>query len=375
MNNKKKILISSDSFKSTLSSVQISHIVDNVIKEYFKDTYELISIPIADGGEGSLEAISQLQISKKINVKTKDCDLNDIDSYYYIIDDFAFIELANTAGFSISKLKDPKITKTYGVGAQIKDAINKGIKKIYIALGGSATNDVGVGMLEALGYKFYDKNNNQIIPFASNLKMIYKIEKPNIDFNEIKVTCLCDVKNIATGKDGATYVYGKQKGLKDDELEDLDQNVKHFCNLIKTHTNKDVEYIEGSGAAGAIAASCIGFLNANVKSGFDVISEILKLEDAIKKADLVISGEGSLDIQSFNGKVLSKMANLCTKYNKKLIVIVGQVDDVYAKKYDECGITAIFSINRKAQDFSISKSNSESNYKNTILNILRVYDL
>lgn len=370
--SKKKILIASDSFKGTLSSCEICSIAKSLYKENFKDDIYLDTIAIADGGEGTLDAILSLDGAKKIYCEVNSAHSKKVKCFYVSYLDKAYIEMAQCAGIQFKDDGSILYASTYGVGEIILSAIKHGFKEIVLTLGGSCTNDGGAGMLKALGCTFLNEKNEEIFPYPYLLSTIKNINTDKINILDVKFTCLCDVTNKAYGTNGATYVFAKQKGATPNDLIILENNIKYYCDFLSNYRNIDLQNIKGSGAAGAFPLSTISLLNSSMQSGFANLSNILDLENKIKNSDIVISGEGSLDSQSLQGKVLSSIAKLTTKYNKKLIALVGTIDDSNLDLYYKENINAIFSINRQALDFSISKDNAYINYKNSLRDILKL---
>ncbi len=372
--SKKKILIASDSFKGTLSSCEICSIANSLYKEEFKDKILLDTIAIADGGEGTLDAILSLDGAKKIYCEVSSAHGKKVQCFYVSYLDKAYIEMAQCAGIQFKDDGSILYASTYGVGELILSAIKNGFKEIVLTLGGSCTNDGGALMLKALGCVFLNEKNDEIYPYPYLLSTIKSINKEQLTKNilDVKFTCLCDVTNKAYGENGASYVFSKQKGASPHDITILETNIKYYCDFLSSYTSIDLQNIKGSGAAGAFPLSAISLLNANMQSGFENLSTILDLENKIKDADIVISGEGALDSQSLQGKVLSSIAKLTKKHNKKLIALVGTIDDSNLDLYYKEHINAIFSINRQALDFSISKDNTYINYKNTLRDILKL---
>lgn len=312
-----KILVACDSFKNCLTS--------NEICEIFKDNCinEVITCPMADGGEGTMETIINEVNGKYIEKLVYNANYYKFLSKYGIHKEKAIIDVANCCGLANTKIKNPYYTTTYGLGELIKDALNKGIRNFVIGLGGSSTNDIGIGMLRALGMKFLDKNNNEIINACDIYKM-QKIDKTNFDkrIKESKFLIMCDVTNPLTGINGSSYVFAKQKGATKKMIKHLDYCFKHFEKII----NMDLEF-SGAGAAGGLGACFKIFFNANLEKGVEIVSNLVNLEEKIKKCDLVITGEGKSDKQTKFGKVPFGVLKLAKKYNKKVYLVSGRIED------------------------------------------------
>lgn len=306
-----KILVISDSFKGSLSSKEIGNIIKSELAEHIVDV-----IPLSDGGEGFLDAVSSFVELEMISVNTYDAVLRQIEVKYAVCKNRAFIELAKICGLSMleEEKKNPLYTSTYGVGVVIKDAIERGYKDIYIGIGGSSTNDLGIGLLTALGLFTNNKalNNNDLKDIVSiNNLVLNKLLKG------IKITVLSDVSNPLLGEHGATYTFGLQKGAKD--LETLENNIKNFISLIN-----DNNYINksGSGASGGVGYGLMKFANAKVYKGVDFILDNINYKDLQNDYDLIITGEGKIDEQTLYGKTVKGIIKQ-TIDQDKIVVICG----------------------------------------------------
>lgn len=317
------ILIAPDKFKGSLTSEEVClHIFNGLISHDSRLNIQMH--PIADGGDGSIEILKKHLNAKEILVNTTDPLGRSIEATYIIASDIAYIELASASGMVLldKNERNPMYTSTYGTGTMMLDAINRGMSKVVLLLGGSATNDAGLGIAAALGYDFIDKNGESILPIGKVLADIKKII-PSEKRLSIKLKILCDVDNPLYGFNGAAYIYGPQKGANETEVKLLDKGLEHIANLIKSDYQVDVQSIKGAGAAGGVASGLVGLFDAEINNGFDELSAMTNLEHKIKNADIVITGEGQLDRQSFQGKVVGKVSTLCKKYNKPLIVVTG----------------------------------------------------
>lgn len=349
-----KILLAPDKFKYSLSSYQFCKIVKGIINSIDKKI-KVISCPISDGGEGSLEVFKHIYDVKIVKKFYHDANFKRRLSSFAISSNVAFIELAQTSGLAITRIKNPGITTTFGMGEQIRDAIKKGATTIYLSIGGSSTNDAGCGMACALGYKFIDADGKQFIPTGQTLSKITKIIKPKQSFDKINFVTLCDVKNVLFGKYGAAYVYARQKGADDKKIKLLDDNLKYFNTLCKK-LGYDFTEVKGGGSAGGMGAGTVFFLSSKLQSGAEYIFEINNINKKIQEADLIVSGEGKIDNQSMFGKVLSL---LIEKAGKKPIVFFCGESDIEQGKYD------IVEINNKSKKI-------QDNIKNTKKNLKRV---
>ncbi|MCX7885164.1 MAG: glycerate kinase [Caloramator sp.] len=342
-----KILVLPDKFKGSLSAIEVCKNIESGIKKVFPDA-DIENVPMADGGEGTVEALVDATKGKIIKVTIRDPLYREIPSYYGILGDrkTAVIEMAAASGLYLLKEheRNPLFTTTYGTGQLILDALNKGCRKFIIGIGGSATNDAGSGMAMALGAKFFDFSGNEIGFGGIELGKIKYIDISKIDkrIYESEFIVACDVKNPLIGSNGASRIYGPQKGATEEMVEILEKNLSHFGMLLENKFNKNIINYPGSGAAGGLGAGLLAFLNAKLKSGIDIIIDILNIKEKLVSADVVISGEGKIDAQTAYGKTIYGIAKLCKDYNKPLIVIAGFIEDI-DNLYD-IGVTSVFSI-------------------------------
>ena len=375
----KKAVIAPDSFKGTMTSLEVCEIIDKVFKK-IKPDVETIKIPIADGGEGTTDAFLYAMGGEKIYVKTKNPLFEDIGCYYAILKGgkTAVIETAAASGLTlIENRKNPLDSSTFGTGLLVKDALDKGCEKIILGLGGSATNDGGAGIISALGVKFSDENNQEIIPSNRGLGRLKYIDDTKLDkrLKNCEFIIACDVENILCGLTGAAYIFGPQKGADNETVKILDENLSRYADLLYEKTGKDIKNIPGTGAAGGILASLLSFpdfINCKICSGIDIILNTVGFDDIIKDADLIITGEGRFDSQSLNGKAVSGIAKRAKKQNTPVIVIAGSSGEYGDEVYD-IGIKAVFTAcSRVYTDFDeVKKSCGEDLYK-AAENILRV---
>jgi len=367
-----KIVIASDSFKGTLSSLDICRLWKEELKKYPSITAEYL--PIADGGEGSLDAIAYSIKGHYISITVKDPYFKDVDTRYYIDNDNnAYIETASCAGLTLIKELNPMKTTTYGLGEQTLDAISKGCKKIYIFLGGSATNDGGCGLFAAVGTKFFNKEGAEFIPVGGTLKDIVRIDNlvAQNRLKDIQIIGMCDVTNPLYGPDGAAYVYAPQKGADEKMVIQLDEGLRNLAHIMEKDLRKDVAEIKGSGAAGGLGFGILAFGNGSLESGVETILNLCDFDAKIQDADFVISGEGKFDYQSFNGKVVGGIANRTQKSNKRLILIVGRLDVSVNDAVNRfSSIEKIIETNPKNLSFEIIKDAASEMYRKTIRGFL-----
>ena len=375
----KKVVIAPDSFKGTMSSLEVCETIGKAFKK-IKSAAETVKIPIADGGEGTADAFLYAMGGEKIYVKTKNPLFEDIESYYVILKDkkTAVIETAAASGLTlIENRKNPLDSSTFGTGILIKDALDKNCEKIILGLGGSATNDGGSGIIAALGVQLSDKNHREIIPSNRGLSKLKYIDDTGLDkrLKNCEFIVACDVNNILCGTSGAAHIFGPQKGADDETVKILDGNLSRYADILYEKTGRDIKNIPGTGAAGGILASLLSFpeyIDCKIYSGIDIILDTVGFDDIIKDADLIITGEGRFDSQSLRGKVVSGIAKRAKKQNKPVIVIAGGARDYNDEVYD-LGIQAVFSAcSGVYADFDELKESCFDDLFKTAENILRI---
>lgn len=353
-----KIVIAPDKFKDSLSAIKVC---ENLVKGLTnKDsTFDFISCPLADGGEGSLETLNYHLNFEPVELIVNDPLFRPVSSTYFISNNTAFIEMSSASGLVLLKEVDrnPMLTSSIGTGELILDAINKGVKKINLFIGGSATNDGAVGIAYALGYRFYDSIGNHLSPIGGNLNLIDTIDssKVRINLKEFDINVFCDVDSPMFGEDGAAFTFASQKGANFSQVKYLDKGLKNLASKLTKNDYKNIAYIPGSGAAGGVGGGLIAFLNAKLVSGIDKIIEVVQLEKLINNCDLIITGEGKLDSQTEKGKVISGVCRLATKYQKPVIAVCGCEEKHISKKL---GIKKVYAIEDRANSFEDSMKNA-----------------
>lgn len=371
----KKAVLIPDSFKGTLSSSQICSILSGKIREYFPEC-EVISVPVADGGEGSVDCFLAALGGEKITETVKNPYLEDMESFYGLIDEgrTAVIEMASCAGLPlVEDRKNPRLTSTYGVGQLILAAARKGCKKLVVGLGGSSTNDVGCGAAAAAGIRFYNGAGETFIPTGGTLKDVERIDASGLapELKGLEIVTMCDIDNPMYGPTGASYVFGPQKGADKACVEELDAGVKHISEVIERDLGISVAQVPGSGAAGAMGAGMIAFFGSRLQMGIETVLDTVRFDEMISDADMIFTGEGKLDTQSLRGKVVIGVGRRAKAQDVPVTVIVGGAEPDIEAAYD-MGVTAVFTINRLPQDFSVSRNYSEQNMTLTVDNILRL---
>ncbi len=374
-----KILLAPDSFKDSLPAKKVCECIEKGIKNY-KSDITVDSLPMADGGEGTVRSLVDATDGRIVNKVVTGPLGGKVEAFYGLLgnQNTAVIEMASASGLPLvpEGKRDPSRTTTYGTGELIKAALNHDVEKIILGIGGSATTDAGVGMAQALGVEFLDKNNNEIGFGGKNLKYIAKINMNNLDhrIKDVKILVVCDVNNPLYGKKGAAYVYSPQKGADQIMVEKLDQYLRHFNKIVKEHINKDVNQIEGAGAAGGLGAGLVAFLDADLKIGIDIILDLVNFEQKIKGVDLIITGEGMLDGQTIHGKTPIGIARRAQKYEIPVIALAGSlgkgVEKVLAK-----GIDSYFSIVDKPDSLDNIINRTEKLLTDMSEQIIRTYML
>lgn len=373
-----KFIILPDSFKGTISSIGVANVMKSSIKSHFPEA-EIISIPVADGGEGSVDAFLSALDGDRIDMVCSGPYFEKINTYYGLIDNgnTAVIEMASAAGLPlVGDRKDPSKTTTYGTGEMIRDALGRGVKKIIIGLGGSSTNDAAAGCLSALGVKFLNKDNKVFIPTGENLNLIEGIDLSGLDkrIEKTDIEVMCDIDNPLYGENGAAYIFGPQKGADVAMVKFLDSSLKYFSKITEEYLHLDLKDLPGAGAAGGMGYGIASYLGGNLKMGIDIVLDTVDFDQNLKDTDMVFTGEGNLDSQSLSGKVVIGISRRCKKANVPVIAVVGGVSDDIESVYEE-GVTSVFSINRRPESLDISKHNTKENLAFTMDNIIRILKL
>lgn len=374
-----KILVAVDSFKGSLGSREAGEIIKDGILDIIDDADVLVS-PIADGGEGTVEALVDGLKGQYIDVKVKGPLDGEVMARYGIIKDVVVMEMASSSGLTLvpEEKRNPLNTTTYGLGDMIKDALDKGYRNFIIGLGGSSTSDIGLGMLNSLGFRFLDKNKKELGIFGKDLKNIKYIDDSLVDerIYKSKFKIACDVDNPLYGENGAAAIYGPQKGADKEIINTLDEYAINFSKIVTEKYKTNYENISGVGAAGGLGYAFMSFLNGELSPGIDIIIDFLKLDEKMKDIDLAITGEGEINYQTMMGKAPSGVAKVAKKYNIPVIGIAGALGkDV--ELINDKGIDAFFSITPKpiSLEKAMDREFAKENLKRTISQIMRVYKL
>lgn len=361
-----KFLFASDSFKGTLSSEKIIELLTESANKVFPGC-ETAGTLIADGGEGTVDAVIAMTKGSLIEVPVHGPLMEETTAVYgKINEESAIIEMAAASGLPMvpAELRNPLNTTTYGTGELIKDALDKGFRNISIALGGSATNDGGMGAMAALGVKFLDKDGKELKGVGSDLAKVAKVDVSGLHpaVKEAAFTVMCDVNNPLTGPDGATYTFGKQKGGTPEILDELEAGMKSYAKVAGQALGRDIDHLPGAGAAGGLGAAVCGFLNATLKSGIETVLDLIDFDRMLEGVDVVVTGEGRIDWQSAFGKVPSGIGMRCKNKGIPAVAIVGGMGKGAEKIY-EFGVESIIPTINGAMDIDEALERAEELYQ------------
>ena len=343
-----KIVIAPDSYKESLSASEVAQAIEKGFREIFPDA-QYVSVPVADGGEGTVEAMIAATQGAERHAWVTGPLGEKVNASWGISGDgkTAFIEMAAASGLELvpAEKRDPLVTTSRGTGELILQALESGATNIIIGIGGSATNDGGAGMVQALGAKLCDANGNEIGFGGGSLNTLNDIDISGLDprLKDCVIRVACDVTNPLVGDSGASRIFGPQKGASEAMIVELDNNLSHYADVIKKALHVDVKDVPGAGAAGGMGAALMAFLGAELKSGIEIVTTALNLEEHIHDCTLVITGEGRIDSQSIHGKVPIGVANVAKKYHKPVIGIAGSLTNDVGVVHQH-GIDAVFSV-------------------------------
>lgn len=325
-----KILVAPDKFKGSLSGQEVADCIARGIHRY-NAGIEVIKHPLADGGEGTLEALSGYMKMEQVALEVTGPLFARVQANYMRSRTKAWIELAEASGLPLLTVNERDVmeTTTLGTGELMAHAISQGAKELFLFIGGSATNDAAMGIGHALGYRFLDDSNVTLRPVGKNLSLVRSIEASSLafDLTDLQVNVICDVKNPMHGIEGAAYMYGPQKGASEDQVTLLDAGLVSFSKVLKNHFGKDVSNVEGAGAAGGVGGGAIALFNATLIPGIQMVMDVTKLKEKLELVDWVITGEGKLDDQTLHGKVVAGVAGLAKELGVRMAVVCGVKDD------------------------------------------------
>lgn len=370
-----KIVLAPDSFKGTMSSAEVCSIMAEQVRLHMPGA-QTVSIPVADGGEGTVDAFLAAMPGEKVFLPVRGPYGEEVRGFYGLLDggETAVVETAACAGLTlVGENRRAEKTTTYGVGQLIAGAAESGCEKIIVGLGGSATNDGGAGAACALGARFLDAAGRPFVPVGETLGSVETIDLSGLcpALRRVRLVAMCDIDNPLCGPRGAAAVFGPQKGADARTVRLLDRNLAHFAAVIRRDLGRDVLKIPGAGAAGGMGAGMAALLGAELCPGIRTVLDAVHFDSRASGADLIFTGEGRLDAQSLQGKVISGVAARAGRLGVPLVAVVGGIGDGIGPIYD-MGVSAVFSINRLPVDFSIAKAGSRENLAAAMENILRL---
>ena len=371
----KTFVLAPDSFKESMTAEQACQAMQRGIQKVFADAH-FIHVPMADGGEGTLDALVSC-----LNGQRVDCEVTGplatqkVKTYFGLIEDgqTAVIEMAKANGIHLLEpsQRNPLLTTTFGTGEMIKSALDLGVSKIIMGLGGSITNDAGAGMAQALGAKFLDAHSNEVAGAGGQLDQIRTIDISGLDarLKQVEIVIASDVNNPLTGVNGASHVFGPQKGATAAMVQQLDQNLTYFAELVSQQLNIDVKGIAGAGAAGGLGFGLMVFAGAGIRSGVELVIEQTQLAEKIAQADYVFTGEGGIDFQTKLGKTPYGVAQVAKRLNKPVIAFAGVVGDGIDELY-ALGFTQIIGINPSGFTLEDAMQNAERYLEDAVVTVL-----
>ncbi|WP_031525679.1 glycerate kinase [Dyadobacter crusticola] len=371
------ILVAPDKFRGSLEADEVCNaICEGILLAY--PNASVTALPLADGGEGTAQILTKQAAGTQVEVKVSDPLGREIIASYGLSGDgkVAFIEMAAASGLKLlsEEERNPLLTSTFGTGELIIDALDKGAKKIILGIGGSATTDGGIGLASALGYRFFDKNSKMLGVNGGALSLIERIETTNVDprLNATSIVVACDVTNPLFGENGAAYVYGPQKGATAEMVEILDQGLRNLTVVATKTFNRDYSGAPGAGAAGGLGAGCMWFLNAELKDGVSIVIDQSNMAELIKKADLVITGEGKIDEQTLSGKVVKGLADFCAKYQVPLAAVCGTLQ-ITPEQTREAGIMYAVSVLDRPMDLHVAQNEAFRLVRDATFQLVRLF--
>lgn len=374
-----KIVIAPDSYKESLTAMEVAVAIENGFRHVLPEA-EYIKLPMADGGEGTVQSLVDATGGDIIQHKVTGPLGEQVDAFFGLMGDgkVAIIEMAAASGLHLvaPEQRNPLQTTTYGTGELIKAVLDKGAKHIIVGIGGSATNDGGIGMAQALGIKLLDTYGKEIGYGGGALARLATIDMSELDprLANVKLEVACDVDNPLCGEKGASAVFGPQKGATPEMVMQLDANLEHYAEIIKTQLGTDVKDMAGAGAAGGLGAALLGLLNASLRPGIEIVMDAVNLVDVIADADLVITGEGRIDSQTIHGKTPIGVARTAKKYNKPVIGIAGCLSNDCHVVHDH-GIDAVFSVVPRSVSLAEALKDAAENVELTARNVAAIYQL
>lgn len=369
------ILLAPDSFKESMTAKEACEAMERGIKKA-NERITCIHVPMADGGEGTMQSLVDATGGEIFSIKVLGPLGNEVNASYGILGDgeTAIIEMASASGIHLVRKEErnPFVTTTYGTGQLIKACLDHGIKKLLIGIGGSATNDGGAGVVHALGGRLLDSNGDELGFGGGELSRLAKIDLSDFDsrIKDIVVEVACDVTNPLCGENGASNVFGPQKGATPEMIQMLDSGLRNYANIIKSELHKDILEVAGAGAAGGLGAGLMVFLNGELKKGIDIVMEYADLEEKVKGADMVWTGEGSIDFQTQFGKTPYGVASIAKKHDKQVVAFAGKVGDRIDVLYEK--MDAVFCIMQGVSSLENALTEGAHNLEKTAENVVRL---
>lgn len=379
MKTLKKVVIAPDSFKESLSALEVAEAIERGFRQVYPHV-QYVKLPMADGGEGTVDSMVAATGGEIVRVEVTGPLGQPVQAFYGLLGDgeTAVIEMAAASGLHLAPKaqRDPRITTSYGTGELILAALERGVKSIILGIGGSATNDGGAGMMQALGAKLLDDQQNLLLPGGAALAQLAHIDLSAMDprLQQVSVTAACDVDNPLCGAHGASAVFGPQKGATPEMVAQLDAALRHYGTLLEQATGREVINMPGAGAAGGMGAALLGMLNARLRPGIEIVIETLGLDEALRDADLVITGEGRLDSQSIHGKTPIGVARVAKRYGLPVIGIAGSLSKDYQVVHQH-GIDAAFSVLDRVVSLEDALAEAANNLEVTARNVAAVWRL
>lgn len=367
-----QVVIAADKFKHSLTSFEVCDAIEQGLTKASPD-FQITKLPLSDGGDGLADVLSHYGHFETIKATVHDPLWRPVEATYLFSEKerTAFVEMAQASGLHLLKSSEynPTLTTTFGTGELIKYALKRGAKKLIIGIGGSATNDCGIGMAAALGWRFLDAEESELKPVGDNLHLVRTIDvSQKVSLRDVQIQVACDVTNPLIGSKGATKVYGPQKGATPAMIESLERGMQRFANVVKKEVGMDIESMKSGGAAGGMGAGCVAFLNASILSGADLVLQYSKAAQHIQSAHAVITGEGKIDDQTWNGKLVHAVTKLCSKHNKPVVALCGALD-LSAEATRSNGLTAAFSIMNAPMPVEQAMKNAFTLLRETAYNV------
>ncbi|WP_318312198.1 glycerate kinase [Flagellimonas crocea] len=371
-----KFILAPDKYKGSLTGREFCEIVARGIKKVFPNA-EILNRPLADGGDGTIDVVADYLNASMVSVTVKDPLFREIKSQYLLSEDkqTAFIEMSEASGYKLLNKSELNCmeTTTLGTGEMIADALEKGAKNIVLGIGGSATNDGGMGMAKALGHSFLDADGNELEPIGKHLSKVQQIQRNQVNpkLSDAKIQVACDVNNPFYGENGAARIYGAQKGASEEEIALLDRGLESFASVLKSTFDVDVQQIPGAGAAGGLGGGAVVFLNAELASGVDLVMELANFDEVLQGADWLITGEGQLDGQTFSGKTINGVVQSAKKHNVPVAAFCGSID-VTIEQMQQMGLDYAVSILNQIGNLDDAKAKSAENLELASYNFARL---